>query len=152
VEKWADIPGFVGKYRVSSDGRVLSLVQGSPRVLKPGRATQSGHLSVCLTRGNKKYVHRLVMLAFVGEPSPKQEVLHKNGCPTDNRLVNLRYGTRSENNLDISRHGRRKLTISQVKSIKRKTSVSAAEFSRKFKVSYSTIYAARSGQNWGYVD
>jgi hypothetical protein len=42
-------------------------------------------------------VHRLVLLAFVGPCPAGHEVLHLNHQPADNRLENLRYGTRSEN-------------------------------------------------------
>ena len=49
--------------------------------------------------GVKMYkVHRLIMMAFVGES--QQEVDHINRIKTDNRFENLRYCTRSENNLN----------------------------------------------------
>lgn len=51
-------------------------------------------------------VHRLVALAFIGPCPEGMEVLHINGEPDDNRLENLRYGTRAENVADTIRHGR----------------------------------------------
>ena len=39
--------------------------------------------------GENKYVHRLVLLTFVGKPTEGQEARHVNGVPTDNRLENL---------------------------------------------------------------
>jgi hypothetical protein len=60
---------------------------------------------VALGRGNSQCVHKLVLLAFVGPNPPKYECLHANGDPADNRLVNLRWGTRSENIQDAVRHG-----------------------------------------------
>jgi hypothetical protein len=68
-------------------------------MLKPGPSlANSGHMTVVLGRKAGSYcVHALVLLAFVG-PRPKgKETLHLNHTPADNRLVNLRYGTRSEN-------------------------------------------------------
>lgn len=110
TEEWRDVPGFEGRYQVSDAGRVRSLphrvrvvLRGrdatrlSPgRVLRPGR-TKSGHITVALGRGNSRPVHQLVLEAFVGPRPQGCEVLHVNHKPADNRLENLRYGTRSEN-------------------------------------------------------
>lgn len=50
-------------------------------------------------------LHRVVLDAFIG-PRPKgMEACHANGDPTDNRLVNLRWDTRSANAADSVRHG-----------------------------------------------
>jgi hypothetical protein len=59
------------------------------------------------------------MLTFVGAPPDGMEVLHNNGDPTDNRLENLRYGTRTENILDVYRQGKvwRKLSVDDVQAI-----------------------------------
>ena len=110
-EVWKAVPGHEGAYDVSSLGRVRSLARrvrhvaasgtessrGVPsRLLKPG-LLRSGHLSVAIGKGNSKLVHSLVLLAFVGPYPPNEECLHLNHNPQDNRLENLRYGTRSEN-------------------------------------------------------
>lgn len=51
-------------------------------------------------------VHTLVCAAFNGpRPSPKHEVCHLNGVKDDNRPENLRWGTKSENQLDSVRQG-----------------------------------------------
>lgn len=60
-------------------------------------------------------VHQLVLEAFVGpRPKAKQgsliDVLHINGDPTDNRLENLKYGTRGENIKQDYDTGVRKVT------------------------------------------
>jgi len=69
VEIWKDIEGFEGLYQVSNLGSVRSLAH-RVRLIAHGVETTSlaGH-----------------------------EVLHLNHTPADNRLINLRYGTRSEN-------------------------------------------------------
>ena len=117
-EIWKDIPGYEGRYQASTLGRIKSLERlvpsknyatGKPflrtvpeRILRPGKHCKSGHMSVVLGRGvSGKPVHQLVMLTFVGPPARGQEVLHNNGNPADNRLDNLRYGTRRENILDV---------------------------------------------------
>jgi hypothetical protein len=49
-------------------------------------------------------VHRLVAVAFLGEPaSPDMHVNHLNGVKDDNRLCNLEWATCSENALHAFR-------------------------------------------------
>jgi hypothetical protein len=52
-----------------------------------------------------KSVHALVLEAFVGPPSTGMEGCHWDNNRANNRLVNLRWGTHSENMLDQVRHG-----------------------------------------------
>jgi len=105
IEIWKPIPGYEGQYEVSDQGRIKSYRRRKEgQILRPGRMT-AGHLSVSLGRRNSQCVHRLVLLAFVGPPPVCHECLHANGDPSDNRLVNLRWGTRSENIADAIKHG-----------------------------------------------
>lgn len=72
------------------------------QLLKPTKCDKGGHVSVSLRGGSRrKPVHQLIMKTFVGEPKKGQEVCHINGIPTDNRLENLKYGTHSENMIDV---------------------------------------------------
>ena len=118
-ELWKAIPGYECRYEVSDQGRVRSLdrdvvcigkIKGAytsrkkGRVLRPG-ASNFGHLSVVLGRRNTRMVHELVLAAFVGPRPANRECCHNNGVPTDNRLTNLRWGTRRENISDSVRHG-----------------------------------------------
>lgn len=107
MEVWKLVPEYDGKYEVSDQGRVRSF-QRYPQgiILRPGRMP-GGHLSVALGRGNSQCVHKLVLLTFVGVAPDKHECLHINGIPNDNRLTNLRWGTRSENMKDAYAHGAR---------------------------------------------
>ena len=112
MESWKKIPGFPD-YSVSDFGRVRrdtpSRCRPNPGgVLKP-RAGTKGHLYVNLRRDNKahsKYVHRLVLEAFVG-PAPEEApcAAHGNGDPSDNQLKNLRWASHAENSADSIRHG-----------------------------------------------
>lgn len=159
IEEWRDVVGFEGLYQVSNLGRVKSLdryvhmsashkavaykrfVKGC--VLRPG-ASNYGHLSVVLGRNKTRMVHDLVMRAFVGPPPPKHECCHNNGDPKDNRLSNLRWGTRSENNFDAVRHGTRgKLTAQQVADIraqlKNETRGLQSALARQYGVALCTI-------------
>lgn len=113
-EQWKPIPGYEGIYEVSAQGRVRSIdrldargrrIRG--RVLKP-ETNRYGHLQVGLWSGGEKckaYVHRLALLAFIGPPPEGMEGCHNDGNPSDNRLENLRWDTRSANMLDKVLHG-----------------------------------------------
>lgn len=116
-EEWRPIEGYEG-YEVSNYGRVRSVdrtIQRKDgrtqrckgRMLKP-REHEKGYLTVnpCNEDGNKnRYVHRLVLEAFVGKCPDGMETLHIDGDPTNNRVDNLRWGSSSDNPLDIIRHG-----------------------------------------------
>ena len=52
-----------------------------------------------------RYVHRLVLEAFVGPCPPNCQALHVDGNVANNWLHNLRWGTPKENTADKYRHG-----------------------------------------------
>lgn len=114
VETWMVVPGYEGFYEASNLGRIRSVERTSangrkrPSIVLSAFTNPNGHQQVHLSRENVKrthWVHRLVLLAFVGPPPANSEALHRNGDPADNRLENLAWGTRSENALDQVRHG-----------------------------------------------
>lgn len=122
---WKPIPEWEGAYEVSDGGEVRSVdrivVARHPaldrphprrfrgRVLRPG-ILQSGYKMVNLTGPGRKreyrYVHDLVLLAFVGPKPAGLEVCHGDGTRINNHLANLRYDTRSANQQDRWRHAK----------------------------------------------
>jgi hypothetical protein len=109
-ESWLAVPGYESIYKVSNLGRVQVLpIRGrQSKILRPHRRPD-GHFKIQLTidgRRRKFYVHKLVMMAFVGPCPEGMEVRHLNGDPGDNSLLNLVYGTKSENAVDRLLHGR----------------------------------------------
>jgi hypothetical protein len=145
MEVWKLVPEYEGKYEVSDQGRVRSF-QRYPqgRILRPGRMP-GGHLSVALGRGNSQCVHKLVLLTFVGAAPDKHECLHINGIPNDNRLANLRWGTRSENNIDAVLHQHRgKLTEAQVKDIRSRIKSEGRGIGRQLAAEYGVHEATIS--------
>lgn len=104
---WLPIPGYEEYYAVSSDGRVLSRRRNRELALVPDTP---GYLTVKLSLGGceKRYaVHRLVCLAFNGEPFEGAQVAHLNGNRRDNRAENLVWATCTENNSHKVLHGTR---------------------------------------------
>lgn len=101
------IPGWGGRYFISDKGRVFSNYRNKAKVLKPGRQ-KSGHLHVNLSLNGYSIstkIHKIVMGVFVGDCPDGFEIRHLNGNPADNRLDNLKYGTRKENTNDSIKHG-----------------------------------------------
>jgi hypothetical protein len=103
-EEWRPIPGYQGRYEVSDRGRVMSHQRQTPRLLK-SFVHRDGYPCVNLGRGNQRYVHRLVLEAFVGSAPEGMEACHDNGDRADCRLANLRWDHHSGNMLDKVRHG-----------------------------------------------
>lgn len=105
-EKWLPIDGFE-RYEVSSLGCVRRA--DTLRPLKPSpKRRPNGYLvamRVNLGRGNMRYVHRLVLEAFVGPPPPGTEACHNDGDPSNNNLKNLRWDTHAANMADQHWHG-----------------------------------------------
>lgn len=72
------------------------------------RVAKSGHLYVALFTGGVRTnyaVHELVLTHFVGPRPIGYDACHGNDNPQDNRVENLRWGTRSENVRDCVRNG-----------------------------------------------
>ncbi len=92
-EQWRDIPGYFGYYQVSDCGRVRSLdriVAGKGggeyelkgQIIQTNTANNYGYLSVTLRkRGKRKtfYVHKLIVLAWIGLYPPGQQVNRSTG-------------------------------------------------------------------------
>lgn len=106
AEEWRDVPGYEGLYKVSDLGRL----KGHRGQVLKGSAAGDGYRKITLCKPGQPnkgaYVHRLVLLAFVGPCPDGMEACHRNAVKNDNRLVNLRWDTASENNKDIVRLGR----------------------------------------------
>lgn len=112
TELWKPIAEAPG-YEVSDLGRVrcwnprnhVAHAPAEPRLLKPD--IHLGYLRVKLGKhGPRRWVHRLVLEAFVGPRPPGAVARHvQTNDPTDNRPCNLAWGTHKENTADRVRHG-----------------------------------------------
>ena|ERR1700758_5002651 len=110
--------------------------------------------------------------AFIGPKPAGMEVLHGPGGITDNRAVNLSYGTRRQNVADMlrdgtdpngDRHGMAKLTWEQVDEIRRRLPAGLRPGTRpkhlrhlptqqdladEYGVSQTAIYEIITGRTW----
>ena len=104
VERWLPVPGYLGIYEVSDQGRVRKLVmrQGRPPGLLKG-TPRNGYLFVQLNKNKKStawFIHRIVLTAFIGPRPPTIHGAHINAVRDDNRLINLHWCTPKENEAD----------------------------------------------------
>lgn len=117
-ENWKPVVGYETRYEVSDNGRVKSLAREIVHSNRKSKTKEkilnqaqlkNGYKTVTLHRndgGRKVYVHRLVLESFAGACPQGMETRHIDGNKENNALPNLTWGTSSENNLDIVRHGR----------------------------------------------
>lgn len=109
-KKWKEVVGFEG-YQVSDTGEVRSFINNrhgvgtKSHILKP-TPNKHGYDTVCLGRGNRKLVHRLVADAYVPNPDGLPLVRHLDDNPKNNSCGNLAWGTQTDNMQDCVKHGR----------------------------------------------
>lgn len=99
TERWLPVVGHEG-YEVSDYGRVRGPKGLRPIYAKSHRPVQRVYV------GKVRYVHHLVLEAFVGPRPDGYECCHADDNPANNHLSNLRWDTRSANSIDAVRNGR----------------------------------------------
>lgn len=164
-EEWRVIPSLGPRYEASDLGRIRSwarngpggAIAASPRLRVPVVARKRGGYLTLLFhvdgRPTLRYVHQLVLEAFVG-PRPAGHVTrHLDGSPTNNRLSNLCWGTQHQNVQDQILHGTAmrgarnvgaKLTQEQAAMI-RASGLLGKDLAAMYRVSPATICRIRKG-------
>ena len=168
-EEWRPVPGYLGLYEVSSEGRVRSLdrllaldaikqrsrtVTG--RVLTALRLSK-GYMGVhLLNNGHSRTlkVHRLVAEVFIPNPRGLPQVNHRDFNKANNRVSNLEWCTGLQNmhhakyNQLNGRHGR--LSRTEVNDIRAlgKQGVIVSELAQRFAVSEESIRLILRGVTW----
>lgn len=84
------------KYAISPDGFVWNLDRQAKQT---ETQNPNGYMKVCLNLNGKAQflLHQLVALHFLPNPYKHEQVNHKNGDKTDNRVSNLEWVSASEN-------------------------------------------------------
>lgn len=169
-EVWRPVVGYEGKYEVSNLGRFRRIGgRAREKVVKyyllKGSITVYGYNHIVFHRDGKQKSFRsarIVMQAFRGPCPAGMEVLHRNSRRTDDRLCNLRYGTRADNELDKvlagtsnrgERHGMAKLAEASVRRIRILLigGVTQKSIAKRFNVNSSTISAISRGILWKHL-
>lgn len=155
-ERWAIIPGFDGRYSVSTLGRVKSHCKYRKEFLLTTYLTDARYVKVNLWANGKQkacLVHRLVMLAFVGDCPAGMEVNHINFDHLDNQLSNLEYVTRKQNIEHSIRHRNvpgksRLLSRDELLEIKALIAIGCRVeiIATKFEVKPHIVHRVRSGR------
>lgn len=172
MEIWEDIKGYEGEYQVSNLGQVKSL--DSIRTDSIGREKfyKGQVLKQATSKGRKRkivyvshkgkqqtiFVHKLVMQAFVGEPNGL-EICHTDGDEGNNELSNLRYDTKSENQIDIYRYGSKssqgKLNpdeVAEIRHLLKNTNLYQRDIAKKYGIAQQTVSEINTGRTFSWLD
>ncbi len=163
------IPGFE-RYGADEDGRIWSLFDKArlrevPRRMKTAPNTRGYEVASVITDDRKKKnvtVHRLVLMTFSGPCPDGMEGAHLDGDKTNNRAVNLRWVTRSENMLHKQIHGTEvvgsahkwaKISERTASDIKRRLAEGDDQttIARDLDCSLTLIHNIKMGNSWKHV-
>lgn len=170
-EIWKPILGYEDYYEVSNLGRVKRIKYGQgvrPYNILTLQMNTTKYLQIFLTVNGKSKshkVHKLVAEAFLGPRPSGLDINHRNGIRTDNRIENLEYVTRSEN----ERHaydvlgkkcasgeaaGNTRYTEKDVKNIRRRylQGEKKSDLAREYGMSHNNITSIIIRRTWKDVE
>ena len=154
-------------YIVTSEGRVFTYHHNWKKWAEQKyRKHNNGYLRATIY-GKDEYVHRLVAKFFIPNPNGYSEVNHIDGDKTNNKVENLEWCSRSQNNRHAFQTGlrsyeelrsiaklpklkRRKFSAEQIIEI-RQSSESDTVLSRKYGVARGAIYNIRHYKSYKEV-
>jgi hypothetical protein len=158
------IKGFEN-YAVDDQGNIFSLPKKTRKGIRILKSTvgKNGYpmLDLCKDGEIKRFlVHRLIAQTLLPNPNNKEQVNHINGNKLDNRLENLEWNTRSENQKHAIKIGLRsakgeknsqcKITEQEVLYI-RNSEEKGSILAKKLNISQTTISQIRNGKTWTHI-
>jgi hypothetical protein len=159
-------PLFGENYYAMSTGDIVSAKRSKYKIIAKERVTGGyNRVSLMINKKNVHFaVHRLIASAFLDNPLNLPTVNHKNGVPSDNRLSNLEYASRSDQALHslyvLGHYNRKTRSVCQVslqgtliatyKSVKEAAKVAAVSGTRLGKICRSKV--ALGDYFWFYKD
>jgi len=119
--EWKWIENYENKYKIYINGDVESYFKNGNKMLNP-HTTKAGYLRIGISKKGEKRkhftIHRLIAIAFIPNPDNKTQVDHKDGDKLNNSIVNLRWVTQNENQLNKKNYGKYKKGVSYHKNNK----------------------------------
>ena len=160
-----DVKDYEGLYFLNENGSIFSYPKKTRKGIREifPNIINSNYMMIDLCKNGKvkKHLfHRLMAQTFLENKENKEQVNHINGIKTDNRLENLEWNTRSENQKHSIKIGLRtakgiknsqsKLTEKQVLDIFKDTRT-YKEIIKDYKISIPTISNIKTGHSWTHI-
>jgi hypothetical protein len=150
-------------YRISREGLIYS---DKRKCIRKSHTSRNGYHSLGLKDKNgvwrSVFVHKLLAEAYIPNPKNCSKVYHLNGDPLDNRIENLKWGTRkdiSDQNVLLGKGTRKIVQYEKGKEINRFRSIRQAE--KETNIGYRNISRALNkrgknkktagGYEWNYA-
>ena len=161
---WISVKNYEGLYEVSNLGRVRSFHRNGEKILR-NNIRPDGRCSVQLYKdgsNSRLFVHRLVAEAFLPNLECKPEVNHKDLMSTNNRLDNLEWVTKQENqehaNLNEAQYRGQEshnteLTEKDVFEIYTRIDnrETLGSISKDYPIGYQGLYRIKRGMTWKHT-
>lgn len=166
------IAGY-SRYAIDENGTILSICGRGPGKIRSWADAKRvrpvldsyGYHIVSLRRDGKScvvFVHKLVLTTFFGPCPQGMQCRHLDGCKTSNKLLNLAWGTNSENQQDRFRHGTGNqgdrnhtatLNDSDVLAIRSRAAngEKISAIAKDFPIHRTSIYRIVNRQSWKHI-